>query len=257
MANILLIDDDKQLRQDLENALKSRGHQVRCLDRAEGGVDVLAVGEFDLVLVDERLPGMPGSEFLKLLRKERLRIPAILITGQAIGALCQSMKDLGVHVVGKPRGGNDEFWKDLEPVLDEALAGETEIIESIGRAVAVTLRAGKTNVTAYLRNLLYQELRTRVRAEAKDDEEKAMHILGVPLGDLEELPELSLQTRALMLIFERPELTVAQYVKQLRCPRIKLYRDEKIKAALQSRNGGYRGPRGYKTADGDLEAYDE
>jgi CheY-like chemotaxis protein len=260
MANILLIDDDENLKDFLKKTLESCGHQFSCLDCAESGVDLVAAGEFDLVVVDEHLGGgMQGSEFLKVLRKKRLGIPAILITGHASGDLRQPMKQLGVHVVGKPLGGYDEFWKDLEPVLDEALAGEAEIIESIGHAVAVTLKAGKTNVTAYLRCLLYRELLTRVLAEANNDEEKARHILGVPPSDLlkEKLPEPSLRTRALMLIADRPDLTVDEIAEQVGCSKASLYRDEIIKAMLQRRKRGtYGGPSGYKTADGDLEAYD-
>src|SRR5438034_1243505 len=71
MAKILLIDDDADLRHFLQRALEERGHQVACLDRAETGVALLtATGEFDLVLVDENMPGLSGSEFLKVLRKK-------------------------------------------------------------------------------------------------------------------------------------------------------------------------------------------
>src|SRR5438045_644857 len=105
MAKILLIDDDADLRQFLQHALQQCGHDVSCLERADRGVTVLSAGQFDLVLVDEHLPGLHGSDFVKLLRKKELRIPAILMTGLATGALVQPMKELNAFVVSKPAGG--------------------------------------------------------------------------------------------------------------------------------------------------------
>src|SRR5438477_12807494 len=100
MAKILLIDDDADLRRFLQDALERRGHELACLERAEGGADVLATGEFDLVLVDEHLPGMTGSEFLRALRKHALGIPAILMTGYAKGDIIKAVKKLDAFVVG-------------------------------------------------------------------------------------------------------------------------------------------------------------
>ncbi len=146
MARILLIDDDPDLRRFLQDALAQRGHHVSCLERAEGGVDVLATGEFDLVLVDGRMPGMSGSEFLTVLRDRALHIPAILMTGYAKGDIIKEVKKLDAFVVGKPSGGHDEFWKELEPLLADALQGETEILTSLRRAIDTALKASKTNL---------------------------------------------------------------------------------------------------------------
>src|SRR5438552_18898206 len=130
MAKILLIDDDAELRRFLQSALEERGHAVRCLERAEGGMDLLDTGEFDLVLVDENMPGLSGSEFLKVLRKKGLGIPAILMTGYAKGKLSEALKKLDVVVVSKPAGGYEEVWKELEEHLGNALQGEAEILSS-------------------------------------------------------------------------------------------------------------------------------
>jgi CheY-like chemotaxis protein len=222
-------------------------------------VDLVAAGKIDLVLVDQHLGGMCGSDFLNVLRKKRLGIPAILITGHASGDLRQPMEQLGVHVVGKPAGGYNEFWKDLEPVLDLALKGESEIIESIRHAVDVTLKAGKTNVTAYLRSLLYTELLMRVHAVANKDPEKVRHILGVPPRDLwDEPPEPSLRTKALILILDHPELTVEQIAKQVGWSKSGMHRDSIVKTVLRLKNRcNYRGPSRYITADGELQDSDD
>src|SRR5262245_22783159 len=134
MAQILVIDDDVDLREFLRAMLVQDGHQVICLERADVGVAVLAKGEFDLVLVDESMPGLSGGQFLATLRDKKIGILAILMTGLAKSTLIQQMKELNVLVIGKPAGGRDEFWKDLAPALDIALKGDAEIVAAIGQA---------------------------------------------------------------------------------------------------------------------------
>jgi DNA-binding NtrC family response regulator len=80
MARILVIDDDPDLSQALRDRLEERGDQVESLDRAEHAPELLARTEFDLVLLDNKMPGMSGIEFLAALQQRGLRIPVILMT---------------------------------------------------------------------------------------------------------------------------------------------------------------------------------
>ncbi len=266
MAKILLIDDDAKLRTFLQNALEDRGHSAACLERAEGGADVLATGEFDLVLVDEHMPGLSGSEFLKAQRKQRLGIPAILMTGYAKGDIIRVLKGLDAFVVGKPAGGYDEFWKELEPLLADALQGEAEILTSLRRAIDAALKAGKTNLVPSMRKLLDQELLPRVLSFTDGDQTEAARIAGVPLKELmqddsssedSERRAFSFQVKALLLR-NHPEWKVAKIAQELGCSKAKLYRNPVINRALTSRHDGHRPPKkGLIGADGTVDAIDE
>jgi CheY-like chemotaxis protein len=266
MAKILLIDDDVALQQFLQEALQRIGHEVHPLERAEGGVDILATGEFDLVLVDQHMPGLSGTDFLKVLRKKEIATPAILMTGFATGTIKETVEKLGVvFVVPKPAGGHEEFWKELQSPLTQALKGEAEIVASMRRAIDAAIKAGKTNLVAWLRKILDEQLLTRTLALV--GEEEAARILGVPLAQLlnpEPAPAgsrskaraLSLVAEALLLIHNHPEWTALEYAKKLGCSKAKLYKNPIINGALKERNAGNRPPSGYKDADGDIEAYD-
>ena len=144
MAEILLIDDDDALRYFLQAALTERGHQVHCLNRADEAMESLTHGEFDLIVVDEVMPGMRGSELLKLLRRQGNDIPVILMTGLGTFGLVDPMKELGALVVPKPAAGSAELMKDLALAVDESLKGEAEIAELIARTVKLALKLGKT-----------------------------------------------------------------------------------------------------------------
>jgi DNA-binding NtrC family response regulator len=122
MANILLIDDDADLARYLRKSLEQRGNQVACLERAEHGPGVLATGAFDLVLLDNHLPGMTGIEFLELLQQQGLDVPVILMTGYAtIGTAIQATQLRVLDYVIKPTGDHERLLRELEPALSRAL----------------------------------------------------------------------------------------------------------------------------------------
>jgi CheY-like chemotaxis protein len=180
MAEILLIDDDEDLRPFLQSALEERGYRVHCLDRADGALDTLANGEFDLVVVDEMMPGLHGSELIKVLRRQENDIPVILMTGLGTRSLIEPMKQLGALVVPKPAAGSGELLKDLVAAVEETLQGGAEIVELISRMVKRALQLGKT--APHLRWLLDCELRVQVSA-VNHDPERIRQILGESEGE--------------------------------------------------------------------------
>lgn len=121
MANILLIDDDDDLSHFLQRELQGDGHKVQCLDRAERGPDLLAGGAFDVVLLDNKMPGMSGIEFLGALRQRGLEVPVILMTGHdPMDTAIQAM-DLGAFdYVAKPME-LQALFHELQPKIEEAL----------------------------------------------------------------------------------------------------------------------------------------
>src|SRR5262245_11703244 len=121
MARILLIDDSEDFCNLLQIGLEERGHVVEWLERAEGGPDVLATGEFDLVLLDNRLPGMSGIEFMDALQQRGIRLPVILMTGYGTADTAIQATRLGAfEYVIKPLE-IDELLRELEPLIAKAL----------------------------------------------------------------------------------------------------------------------------------------
>jgi DNA-binding NtrC family response regulator len=81
MATILLIDDDRAVREMLANLL-SEEHECHTADRAEQAVELLEFQEYDLVITDISMPGLGGLEVLRRV-KQRHAIPVIIISGRA------------------------------------------------------------------------------------------------------------------------------------------------------------------------------
>src|SRR3990167_7731660 len=77
---ILVVDDDGEVRQLLEDYLGGQGYQVRtCADSADMR-QVLQTGMPDLVLLDVGLPGEDGLSLARFLR-EHNDLPVIMISG--------------------------------------------------------------------------------------------------------------------------------------------------------------------------------
>ncbi len=131
MAKILLIDDDADLAHYLQLELEGQGHSVRCLERADRGPEVLAQEAFELVLLDNKMPGMSGIEFLAALQQRGLGIPVILMTGHGTTDTAIQAMNLGAFdYVIKPMDYGP-LVHELEPLIDKAL----ELAQPLKQAV--------------------------------------------------------------------------------------------------------------------------
>jgi DNA-binding NtrC family response regulator len=80
-ARILVIDDDKGIRESLETVLKEEGYEV---DVAENGHEAIRKSEanyYNLALVDLRLPDMDGLKLLTEMMETVPKVVKIIITG--------------------------------------------------------------------------------------------------------------------------------------------------------------------------------
>jgi two-component system response regulator AtoC len=67
-VNILIADDEVNIREALVTMLGKKGHQVRGVATAEEGLEHLETTPVDLVITDLRMPGIGGIEFLRRLK---------------------------------------------------------------------------------------------------------------------------------------------------------------------------------------------
>jgi DNA-binding NtrC family response regulator len=128
VTRILLIDDDLELSGFLRCALEQNGHRVDCLEDARGAPELLSRSDYDVVLLDNRLPGISGIEFLAALEKREISIPVILMTGDPTSETAIQAMNLGAFdYLVKPLEP-DDFVVELEPLIAraEALARSTK-----------------------------------------------------------------------------------------------------------------------------------
>jgi DNA-binding response OmpR family regulator len=81
MTNVLVIDDDDEVRDFLVRLLARRGYSVTGACNGEAGLASLAAESFALVITDIVMPDMEGLETIKRMRRGNPAMPIIAISG--------------------------------------------------------------------------------------------------------------------------------------------------------------------------------
>ncbi|NIM00800.1 MAG: response regulator [Acidobacteria bacterium] len=81
VQRILVVDDEPGVRSALEGILGDEGFQVESVESGEQGLERLAEGDYDAVLLDVWLPGADGLETLQRLRERNLDPAVVMISG--------------------------------------------------------------------------------------------------------------------------------------------------------------------------------
>jgi len=116
---VLVVEDDPDMRVVLHEVLRELGYEVGEVESAEDAVKFLERrAAVDLLLVDQRLPGMSGTELMTLARRRFPSVRTLLVTGYGDDPTCEAA--LGAHaetVLTKP-----VRVMDLRLALEEAFS---------------------------------------------------------------------------------------------------------------------------------------
>ena len=81
MNNLLIIDDEKSIRDSLKMILEYERYEVNFAENGEQGLARLSSQPCDLVLLDVKMAGMDGMEVLHRIREKYVALPVIMISG--------------------------------------------------------------------------------------------------------------------------------------------------------------------------------
>ena len=141
VKKILIIDDDRVLRQTLAVALQTEGYGVAEAADGREGLDKALKGSFDLVVLDVVMPSLGGLEVCRKLREAGRQIPVIVMSGKKKKEID---KVLGLELGGddyltKPFG-TDEFIARVHAVLRRSRPEVPEIEDLAFGDVAIDFR---------------------------------------------------------------------------------------------------------------------
>lgn len=95
---ILIIEDNDTLAQIFCRALEGRGYPSRYVTTAERALDIMREHKPDLLIVDIKLPGMDGIQFVALARQRGYDGPAIAMSGADAAMLDAELGPAGFNM---------------------------------------------------------------------------------------------------------------------------------------------------------------
>jgi DNA-binding NtrC family response regulator len=102
-AQILIVDDEINIRGALVTMLEKKGHQVRGVATAEEGLAQLEAAPAELVITDLRMPGIGGMEFLRRLKRTWPDTEAVVMTAYgSIDTAVEAMRCGAYDYLTKP-----------------------------------------------------------------------------------------------------------------------------------------------------------
>jgi FixJ family two-component response regulator len=102
-VRVLIIDDEKVIRDGVERSLAGRGYQIVKAESGENGIEMLEQQSCDIVLLDLMMPGIDGFGVLDWIKEHQPQIEVIVITGFAtVSKAVTAMKQGAFDFVGKP-----------------------------------------------------------------------------------------------------------------------------------------------------------
>jgi DNA-binding response OmpR family regulator len=100
---ILVIDDEEVVHASLRKVLRRKGFEPEMVFSAQEGLDLLATRRFDLVITDLMMPEMNGVELLQELKRRKIQVPIVMITGYpTIKTAVQAMRLGARDYLSKP-----------------------------------------------------------------------------------------------------------------------------------------------------------
>jgi len=123
---ILVVEDERTLRDGLQDLLKAAGHQVEAAPDGPSGLEMGTHGSFDLVVLDLMLPGLDGLEVCRRLRVSRPDLQVLMLTA---------------------RGSEDDKVAGLSAGADDYVAKPFGIRELLARVEAFARRTDRQPAT--------------------------------------------------------------------------------------------------------------
>lgn len=130
MSKILVIDDERSIRNTLKDILEYEKYEVDLAEDGRKGLDMVKHTEYDIVLCDIKMPEMDGIEVLEHLYELSPDVPVIMISGHGnIDTAVESIKKGAYDFIEKPLDLNRLLITIRNAMDKSSLVNETRILK--------------------------------------------------------------------------------------------------------------------------------
>ena len=117
MFNILVVDDDKNIRYVTKEVLEANNYSVFTAKNGKEAFDVLEKEHVDLVIVDIMMPGMDGYEFTKEVRDFNQDLPILMVSAKQLSEDRKKGFAVGIDDFMTKPIDNDELLLHIKALL--------------------------------------------------------------------------------------------------------------------------------------------
>lgn len=104
---ILIVDDEEILRTTMTSELEGEGYQVYNAVNGQAAIDILSSNEFDLILLDIKMPNVDGFGVLRFVKDRWPKTKVVML---------KEVGDLKNAIEAKNLGAKDSISKPYDPV---------------------------------------------------------------------------------------------------------------------------------------------
>lgn len=113
---VLVVDDRLEDRETFKDILESKGYRVTTAKDGYEAIELVKKGNFDIIFIDVKMPGIDGIKTFEEIHKIRSDIPVIMVTGYSVEELLRDAIEAGAYTcIYKPLD-MDKILKIVEEV---------------------------------------------------------------------------------------------------------------------------------------------
>lgn len=133
MPNILIIDDDRLVREAARAMLCAKGYNVSVAENGKSGIEAAQSGTFDAAIVDLFMPGLDGLQVIDAIHKTNPHFPMIVASGFMFNGECPTMPNF--EAMAEEAGAAATLYKPYRP---DTLLRAIELAISTSRAAVAS-----------------------------------------------------------------------------------------------------------------------
>jgi DNA-binding NtrC family response regulator len=143
-SKILLVDDEVVFTNNMSKLLSNRGYRVIAVNSGDAAIRAMQEDDFDVVVLDLKMPGMDGITTLKEIKKLGLFTETLILTGHgSIDTALEAIKlgaydyltkpceigDLVVKIEGAWEKKDDAEKKDIQDKIQKVVESPSSVFE--------------------------------------------------------------------------------------------------------------------------------
>lgn len=185
MAKILIIDDERAIRNTLKEILEFEGYSIDVAENGRVGLDRALTGAYDLIFTDIKMPEMDGMEFMAKYREGMAQhnseeVPVVVITGHgSVDTAVEALKGGAFDFIQKPLDLNRLLLTTKHALDHKSLVQETKVLrKKVGkRNQMIGESAAIERVRAIINKVAPTEARVLITGSNGTGKEVVAHLI--------------------------------------------------------------------------------